>query len=80
MFTLLFYLISRLPKWGVIYYLKSLWDLKHEITSLHFTDFTIISLCKHHVSLLIKIIQYYNLLLQINLFICFKKYSIYVTL
>ncbi len=31
-------------------------------TSLDFTEFTIISLCKHHVSLLVNIIHYYNLL------------------
>jgi hypothetical protein len=35
---------------------------KSEITSLHFIDFTIISLCRHHVSLLVNIIHYYNLL------------------
>ncbi len=33
--------LSLLPKWGVIYELKSLWDFKSEITSLHFTDFTL---------------------------------------
>jgi hypothetical protein len=56
------YIVSLLPKWGAIYYLKSLWYLKSEITSLHFTNFTIISLCRHHVSLLLNIIHYYNLL------------------
>jgi hypothetical protein len=40
----------------------SLWDIKSEITSLHFTNFTIISLFRHHVSLLVNIIHYYNLL------------------
>ncbi len=54
--------LALLQKWGAIYQPKSLWDLKTEITSLHFTDFTIISLCKHHVSLLLNIIHYYNLL------------------
>ncbi len=34
--------LSLLPKWGAIYYLKSLWDLKSEITSLHFTDFILV--------------------------------------
>jgi hypothetical protein len=34
--------LALLPKWGAIYLLKSLWDLKSEITSLHFTDFTLV--------------------------------------
>ncbi len=33
---------SLLQKWGVIYKLKSLWDLKSEISSLHFIDFTLV--------------------------------------
>jgi hypothetical protein len=35
-------IISLLPKWGAIYELKSLWDLKSEKTSLHFTDLTLV--------------------------------------
>jgi hypothetical protein len=53
---------TLLQKWHAVHYLKSLWDLKSEISSLHFTNFIIISLRKHHVSLLINIIHYYNLL------------------
>ncbi len=53
---------ALLQKWGAIHQPESLWDLKNEINSLHFTDFTIKSICKHHVSLLVNIIQYYNLL------------------
>ncbi len=48
---------------------KSLWDLKNEITFITFYWFRlsesysiIISLCRHHVSLLVNIIHYYNLL------------------
>jgi hypothetical protein len=37
-----FDVLALLPKWGAIYQLKSLWDLKSEITSLHFTDFTVV--------------------------------------
>jgi hypothetical protein len=33
---------TLLPKWGAIYSLESLWDLKSEITSLHFTDFILV--------------------------------------
>ncbi len=33
---------TLLQKWGAIYQPKSLWDLKSEIISLHFTDFTLV--------------------------------------
>jgi hypothetical protein len=33
---------TLLLKWGAIHKLKSLWNLKSEITSLHFTDFTLV--------------------------------------
>jgi hypothetical protein len=35
-------LITLLQKWGAIYSPKSLWDLKSEIISLHFIDFTLV--------------------------------------
>jgi hypothetical protein len=53
---------TLLQKWGAVHQPKSLWDFKSEITSLHFTNFIIISLCKHHVSLLVNINCYYSLL------------------
>jgi hypothetical protein len=62
------FIASLLQKWGAIYYPKSLWDLKTEIISLFYSFhhdesyFTIISLCRHHVSSLVNIIHYYNLL------------------
>ncbi len=34
--------LSLPPKWGAIYYFKSLWDFKSEITSLHSTNFTLV--------------------------------------
>jgi len=34
-------ILALLQKWGVIYYPKSLWDFKSEITSLHFINFTL---------------------------------------
>jgi hypothetical protein len=34
--------ITLPQKWRVIYYPKSLWDLKSELTSLHFTDFILV--------------------------------------
>jgi hypothetical protein len=49
---------TLLQKWGAIYKPKLLWNLKSEIISLHFTNFTIISLCRHHVPLLVNIIHY----------------------
>ncbi len=59
---------TLVQKWGAIHWLKSLWDFKSEIGSLHFSGFILIknyfimgSLYKHHISLLIDIIHYYNL-------------------
>jgi len=31
--------LALLQKWGEVHYHKSLWDLKSEISSLHFSDF-----------------------------------------
>jgi hypothetical protein len=42
-FLIVFHLITLPPKWGAIYSFKSLWDLKNEIISLHFTDFTLVT-------------------------------------
>ncbi len=53
---------SLIQKWGAVHWVKLLWDVKSEIGSLHLNDFTINSLCKHHVSILVSIIHYYNLL------------------
>ncbi len=65
----LYELKNTITKEGCNLLAKSLWDLKSEINSLHFTDFTlmkknftIISPCKHHVSLLVNIIHYCNLM------------------
>jgi hypothetical protein len=55
-------------KWGVVYLLKSWWDFKSEISSLHCNDFTLVNVISlqgqyvNHVSILVNIIHYYNLL------------------
>jgi hypothetical protein len=33
---------SLIQKWGVVHWLKSIWDLKSEIGSLQLNDFTLI--------------------------------------
>ncbi len=33
---------ALLQKWGAIHQPKSLWDFESEISSLHFTDFTLV--------------------------------------
>ncbi len=40
--SLLCKLHSLVQRWGVIHWLKLLWDFKNEIGSLHFVDFTLI--------------------------------------
>jgi len=31
-----------IQKWGVVHWLKLIWDFKSEINSLHFNDFTLV--------------------------------------
>jgi hypothetical protein len=42
---------SLLQKWGAIYEPKSLWDLKSEIISLHFIDFTTMKLFHYNITI-----------------------------
>jgi hypothetical protein len=35
---------ALIQKWGLGHYVKSLWDLKSEIGSLHFSDFTLVKI------------------------------------
>jgi len=42
---------TLLQKWSVIYWLKSLWDFKSEISSLHFIDFTLVKLFHYNITM-----------------------------
>jgi len=43
--------VVLLQKWGAIYYPKSLWLFKSEISPLHFTDFTLVKLLHYNITM-----------------------------
>jgi hypothetical protein len=48
---ILMYVHALLQKLGAIYLPKSRWDLKSEITSLHFTDFTLVKVIYYNITI-----------------------------
>jgi len=42
---------SLVQKWGVVHEPKSSWDLKSEISSLHFSNFTLVKFISLNISM-----------------------------